>query len=252
MRLFGGQGSGASGRTFRAPSPVQCPIFPVEFRIEEFLKTLSPKKAAEGSMDFSSSLSSAGEDRERDEAEREGRALPSGGEPDARRRLDLDRTFSRYEASQSFNLVDVGAFFVAGPFGPLITKGYNFGSLFVGQVAASRIRALVSDWKVERRHLRRRRMWRWLRTKSRIGARGESRCRQRTASTMSPLLWSTGRGAPRCARRSHGPFLAPEVEKVSVLQTARGPVLTLLKEAGKLLGEGQCEVFYAGSVPPPK
>jgi hypothetical protein len=41
------------------------------------------------------------------------------------------------------------------------------------------------------------------------------------------------------------------VEKVSVLQTAAGPVLTLFKQAGKLLG-GQCEVFYAGSVPPPK
>ena len=35
----------------------------------------------------------------------------------------LDRTFSRYEASQRFNLVDGGAFFFAGPFGPLISKG---------------------------------------------------------------------------------------------------------------------------------
>ena len=46
-----------------------------------------------------------------------------------------------------------------------------------------------------------------------------------------------------------GSFL-PEVEKVSFLQSAAGPVLKLLRQAKDLFG-GRCEVFYAGSVAPP-
>jgi uncharacterized protein involved in outer membrane biogenesis len=61
MRLFGGQGSGS----LRADLSGSVPQYHVRyslsrFRIEEFLKTLSPRKAAEGSMDFSSILSTQG------------------------------------------------------------------------------------------------------------------------------------------------------------------------------------------------
>src|SRR4030065_897325 len=71
-----------------------------------------------------------------------GETLPLDG-------VALDRKVSRFEASQSFNLVDVGAFFIAGPFAPLITKGYDFASLFRGSGGSTTIRALVSDWQVE-------------------------------------------------------------------------------------------------------
>ncbi len=44
--------------------------------------------------------------------------------------LDIDALISKFERSQNFNLVDLGAFFLAGPFGPALTKSYNFGSLY--------------------------------------------------------------------------------------------------------------------------
>ena len=93
--------------------------------------------------------------------------------------VDLDRTFSRYEASQNFNLVDVGAFFIAGPFGPLITRGYNFASLFQGSGGSSRIRVLVSDWKVER-GIALAKDVAMATNENRIALVGESRFRQRT------------------------------------------------------------------------
>jgi len=105
------------------------------------------------------------------------RVLPSG-ESLTLDGVDSTATFSRYEASQNFNLVDVGALFIAGPFGPLITKGYDFGSLFVGSGGSSRIRVLVSGWRWNAAS-RRRRTWRWRRT--RTGSRSwEPRFRQRT------------------------------------------------------------------------
>jgi uncharacterized protein involved in outer membrane biogenesis len=150
MRLFGGDGSGSLRADFSGSvSQYHVRYSLAGFRIEEFLKTLSPKKAAEGSMDFSASLSMRGKTanemkRTADgEVSLRGENLTLGG-------VDLDRVFSRYEASQSFNLVDVGAFFFAGPFAPLITKGYDFASLFQGSGGSSRVRVLISDWKVER------------------------------------------------------------------------------------------------------
>jgi hypothetical protein len=40
---------------------------------------------------------------------------------------DIDKELSRYESGQSFNLVDVCAFFFAGPLGLAVTKEY-FGN----------------------------------------------------------------------------------------------------------------------------
>lgn len=62
---------------------------------------------------------------------------------------DIDQELSRIESSQNFNLVDVAAFFVAGPIGLVVTKGYNFGSIFQGSGGRSDIRKLISLWNVE-------------------------------------------------------------------------------------------------------
>jgi len=37
-------------------------------------------------------------------------------------RFDIDALIPKYERSQNFNLVEAGAFFLAGPFGPALTK----------------------------------------------------------------------------------------------------------------------------------
>ena len=59
------------------------------------------------------------------------------------------------------------------------------------------------------------------------------------------------KGCARVQQKIRGPFLKPEVEKPSVLGALAGPTRRLLKQARSLLG-GQCEVFYAGSVAPPR
>ena len=64
---------------------------------------------------------------------------------------DLDLEFSRYESSQHFNIVDVGAVFLAGPVGLVVTKGYNFASILEGSGGSSKILKLVSEWKIEQR-----------------------------------------------------------------------------------------------------
>ena len=60
-----------------------------------------------------------------------------------------------------------------------------------------------------------------------------------------------GKGCAKVRQKIRGPFRKPEVEKVSVLQTVGGPLLSLFKQAKGLFGK-PCEVFYSGSVAPPK
>ena len=43
--------------------------------------------------------------------------------------IDLDDILQRYNRSQKFNLTDVSAFMIAGPFGAVVTKGSDFTSL---------------------------------------------------------------------------------------------------------------------------
>jgi hypothetical protein len=61
-------------------------------------------------------------------------------------------------------------------------------------------------------------------------------------------------GCARVRQKISGPFSKPVVGKPSVLASLAGPVLNLLRKAGDLLpgSGGKCEVFYSGSVAPPK
>jgi AsmA protein len=249
MRLFGGQGSGS----FRADLSGSVPRYHVRyslsrFRIEEFLKVLSPKGVAEGPMDLSVSLSMRGKTADEMKRTADGE-VSLRGENLTVTGVDLDRTFSRYEASQRFNLVDVGAFFIAGPFAPLVTKGYDFATLFRGSGGSSRIRALVSDWEVER-GIARAKDVAMATNENRIALTGSLDFADERYLDVAVALVD-GNGCARLRQKIRGPFRKPEVEKVHVLQSVAGPVLELFKQAGKLLG-GKCEVVYAGSVGPPK
>jgi AsmA protein len=249
MRLFGGQGSGS----LRADLSDSVPQYRVRyslsrFRIEEFFKVLSPKKVAEGPMDLSATLSMRGKTAIEMKRTANGE-ISLRGENLTLDGVDLDRRFSRYEASQSFNLVDVGAFFIAGPFASLITKGYNFASLFRGSEGSTRIRALVSDWKVER-GIAQAKDVALATNENRIALMGSLDFVNERFDDVT-MAMVDGQGCAKVRQRIRGSFRKPEVEKVSFLQTVAGPVLKLFKRAEKLLGGG-CEVFYAGSVAPPK
>jgi hypothetical protein len=62
---------------------------------------------------------------------------------------DVDQLIEDYNRTQKFDLVDLGAVLVAGPFGPLLTKGADFARLY-GEIGhgKSEIRTLVSDWEI--------------------------------------------------------------------------------------------------------
>ena len=147
---FGAPGSGSVHADYTGPAPAYQIAYALpQFSIDEFLKAMSMKGVASGRMDLSANLSTQGHTVKdllqtmKGKVSLRGKGLTfSGG--------DLDREFAEFESSQTFDLVDVGAVLLAGPLGLLVTKGYDFASISQGAPGSSEIRALVSDWTIER------------------------------------------------------------------------------------------------------
>lgn len=250
MRLFHGQGSGSIEADFSAPVPhyvVRSSL--AKFRIEEYFRTLSSKKVAEGSMDFAANLSMRGNTFKELTRSAEGEASLRG-EHLTLYGNDLDSEFARFESSQNFNLVDVGAFFFAGPIGLVVTKGYDFASIFRGsEGSSSSIGKLLSDWRVES-GIAQAKDVAMATNANRVALKGRVNFVNETYDDVTIALIDT-HGCARVQQKISGPFGKPVVEKPNVLMSLAGPVVNLVKQAGDLLGI-KCEVFYAGVLPAPK
>jgi hypothetical protein len=250
MSFFGAQGSGSIQADFSGAVPVYHVRYSLpQFPIEELFKALSPNKVAEGPMDFSANLSLQGKTVNEMLQAAEGE-ISLRGENLTLKGTDLDREFARYETSQNFNLVDVGAFFFAGPFGMVVTKGYNFASIFQGSEGSSEIRILVSDWKVERGVAHSQDVA--MATKqNRVALTGRlDLVNQRFDDVTMALI--DAQGCAKVRQKIHGPFQKPVVEKPNIFMSLAGPAVRLLKKGRDLFPGGECKVFYAGSVAPPK
>lgn len=249
MSLFGGRGEGSLRADVTGPVPlcqVRCSL--PDFRIEEFLKALSPAKAAEGEMSFSLNLSMQGGSwgqliqTAAGDASLRGRDLTLMNN-------DLDGAISRFDSSQNFNLVDVGAVFLAGPVGLAVTKGYNFAGLFQGTGGTTRIGIVVSDWKVEHGVARAKDVA-MATPKNRLAVQGGLDFVHGQFADMTVAVVDAD-GCPRLRQTIRGPFEKPEVEKPHVLASLAGPLTSLFKKAKKIFPAAPCEVFYSGSVAPP-
>ena len=198
-------------------------------------------------LQFSANLSLQGKTTDALKRSVAGAASPYGG--NLRLEIgDLDRKFSRYESSQSFNLVDVGAFFFAGPLALGLTKGYDFARIFEGGGGTTTIRVLVSNWRVERgvAHATDVAM---ATKENRVALKGGLDFVSGRFDEVTVALIDA-KGCVRAKQRIRGPFRRPEIEEPQVLSTLSGPARKLIKQAGELFG-GKCHVFYAGSVEPP-
>lgn len=249
MHVFGGQGSGHVKMDLSGSVPGYLVHYVLsKFNLAQFFRTLSPKNVGAGTMDFAAEVSMKGTTV--DEAIRSAGGKASLRGHDLTLQIgDIDEKFARYEASQSFNLVDIGALFFAGPLGLVATKGFNFANLLQSPGGSSHIRALVSDWTIEHGVAYARDVA-MATQQNRVALKGELDFVNWRFKDVTVVLVDA-QGCARVRQKVSGPFAKPEVEKPDVLTSLAGPVRNLLRQAKTLLG-GQCDVFYAGSVTPPQ
>jgi AsmA protein len=249
MRLFDGHGSGDLQADFSGPVPVYHVRYRLtQFRLEDFFRNVSPKSIGTGFMDFSATLALQGRTTAALVPSAEGVAVLHGDNLTFATG-DLDASLSRFESSQSFNLIDFGAFFFAGPLGLAVTKSYNYARIFQGAPGTTSIRTLTSDWQVEHGVAQATDVA-MATPKNRVALKGgldfvNGRYEQVTVAAIDT------RGCVIVQQKVDGPFLNPVLEKPNALGTITGPARALLRDAGKLVG-AKCQVFYTGSVAPSK
>ncbi len=247
MQMMGGKGSGTIDADFTGAVPsYQIHYSVAQLQVDKLFKSLSSKKAGEGFLDFTADLSMRGFNAREMTRTSQGEASLRG--KDFTLAVgNLDEKFANYESSQNFNLIDVGAFFIAGPVGTAVTKGYNFASIFKNTAGNTDVRTLVSHWKVANGVARAQEVA--MTTKeNRLAMSGALDFVNREFDEVTVALLDD-KGCVRVEQKISGPFAKPEVAKPNVLRSLAGPVSRLVGKAKDLVGV-KCKMFIEGSVAP--
>jgi len=250
FQIFGGNGQGSIRGVMTGASPEYTVDFTItKFAFEKVLTTFRKQPSIRGPLDLQSHLTMQGNTAQEMTRTAHGKVTIQGQNL-VLQTVNLDQMLAKFEKSQNFNLVDVGAFFLAGPLGTLLTKGYEFGSLYQeSRSGTSTVQILVSDWKVEN---------------------GVAEAEDVALATQENRIALTGKldfvnrqfdhvtvavldqtGCARFSQTIHGPFRNPLVEKTRMLKSIGGPMTSLFNKTMKFVQGGKCEIVYAGSVKHP-
>jgi AsmA protein len=254
MNIFGGTGRGSVHLDVTGALPHYRVITTLNrFRIEELIQAYSSgetlQKSMEGMVNFSADLTATG--KSLDEVKRSFSGDVSlNGENLMLYNIDIDALIPKYERSQNFNLVDVGAYFLVGPFGPILTKSYNFGSLYEeSRGGKGSISKLASIWKVKN-GIAGAIDVAFATQKYRIALKGGLNFINDQFDDVTVAVLDK-RGCAVYSQKVHGPFSKAKIEKISVLKSITGSVTNALKDAWKFVG-GDCKIFYSGAVAQPE
>ncbi len=254
MNILGGTGKGSIRLDVTGPSPqyrVTCNLNQVmmENLLQKFSSEKIPQKAMEGLINLSADLTAMGKNMDEVKQSLNGN-ISLNGENLMFYNMDIDALIGKYERSQNFNLVDVGAFVLAGPFGPLFTKSFNFVRLYEeSQGGKGVIKKLVSEWKVKSGIAKAVDVA--LASKQyRIAMKGGLNFvnEQFLDVTVAAL---DKRGCAVFSEKIHGPFSKPQIEKENIFKSISGSLLNPLQDAWKFIKGEECTVFYSGSVAQP-
>jgi AsmA protein len=255
MDIFGGTGKGSMHMDVTGATPHYRVIAALDrLRVEELVTAASPgkfpPKSIEGAVKVSADLTAAGRNAQEVKRSLAG-DLSLNGENLMLYSFDIDALIVKYEQSQNFNLVDVGAFFLAGPFGPAITKSYDFGSLYEElQGGKGLIKKLVSVWNVNK-GIAEAVDVALASKKHRIAMKGGLNFNNDRFVDVTVAVLDK-RGCAVYSQKVHGPFRKPQIGKVSIFKSVTGPVSNALADAWKFIRGRACGVFYAGSVAQPE
>lgn len=242
LRLFGAQGNGSVRADFTADLPaIRMAVALPQFNLADALLLKPGQQPPEGRADFAAALTMQGRDAIALKRSLQGK-VSLRGSGIVLHGVDLDETFDRFEDSQNFNLVDVGAVLLAGPIGLAVTKGHDFASILGGLKGRSDIRTLVSDWSISHGVLKADDVA-IATLRHRVAMQGRlNLVDERFDGVTVALLDNAGCATVRQAIRGH--FSRPVIERPSTLRALAGPVVSLLKK----VVPGKCEPYYVGSV----
>ncbi len=248
-QMFGGGLAGEMDFDLTGPGGHELKLILEGFELAQFVETFHEGQALDGTADFSSEVVFSGLTMADMVESLEGTA-ELGGSEWILHGQDLDEALGRYESSQQFNLVDVGALVVAGPAGLAVTRGYSFASLFQDHGEQTPVNELVSNWDI---------------SGGRAGAGDVAFSTAKNRLAVTGGLDFVGRrfdemivavvdreGCAMVEQKIQGSFQNPEIDEPNFLETIAGPVISLVEQGVEVFRDEDCEIFYDGSVEHPR
>ncbi|MEA1898155.1 MAG: hypothetical protein U9N53_10895, partial [Bacteroidota bacterium] len=162
------------------------------------------------------------------------------------RGLDIDKFITRFQRSQHFNLVDLGAVLLAGPVGLAVTKGSDFALVFVHNPDEfSSITELISNNSIKDGQLELSDVA-FATEKNRIAAKGWlnfiSDSLDITIGVVNP------KGCEILSQQVQGTLKEPNLGKVHIIAKLFAPVSNIFKDK---YGD-DCDSFYTGKLKHPE
>lgn len=165
--------------------------------------------------------------------------------------FDIDGFVRKIKVSRDINLVDIGAYAIAGPLGALATKGVDVLKLAWDAYRDEQqvIEELVCNWSIQNGVVQTEDVA--LRTReNRLALRGAINLSAGSYDGMTLGLLDD-KGCARLTEKISGPLDHPTVEKAGIIGTLAGPLVGVLKQGWELLNPKDCTPFYQGEVKPP-
>jgi len=161
---------------------------------------------------------------------------------------DLDQLIEAYNRTQNVNLIDLGSVLVAGPFGPLLTKGSDLARLYGGMgKGESEIRKLVSDWEIVD-GIATAKDVAFSTVKNTVAFRGDLNL---VTGSYQDFFVATvdQQGCAQVKQQITGSFANPHAQGFAS-KSILGPLESTIRGALKLGKPDRCKLFYSGSALP--
>ena len=219
-----------------------------QFEIGAFMAMLAPDQVTAGTMELDLDLSAQGRTWQDVRNSATGSVNLTSGQL-VLEGYDLDEELDDYSDTQRFNLIDVGAVFLAGPIGLVASRGYAFTGMLEGSGGSTQIDQMVSEWTIDSGVAQARDVaFRTL--KNRLALSGALDFTDYHFRDLKVAVLDR-EGCSIVEQRITGPFREPEVEQPNFLVTVAGPLLDLIERGVQAITDEDCEAFYTGSMAHP-
>jgi len=240
LQMMGGKGSAKIDGDFSGDAPSYQVHYEIsQLQVSEFFKSIAPNKKGTGRLDFSCDLALHGFNSTDLIRTAKGEASLRGKDIDLAIG-DLDDKLQRFKSTQSFDLIDIGAFLIAGPIGPAVTKGAEFAAALENSEGNTHVSSFVSQWKVDRgiAHA----VDVAMTTKENtIAMRGDLDFPKKEYEGVTIAVLDNS-GCARVEQKVSGSFAKPDMEKPDVLKSLTGPLRHVVEKVKDMAGE-KCEAF---------
>jgi AsmA protein len=249
LDAFGGKGTG----TFAADTSEQTPRFELSVdvprcRVEHLLEALRTEPVIGGEAALAMHVRAAGRNKDELTQTLSGDVSLSGSNLHTHD-LDLDKLIHKFDKTRGFNLIDLAAFFIAGPLGPIATKGVDFGRVYkqlgTGEGTLDR---LLTTWRIDD-GIAEAKDCALATKKNRVAFAGKIELVHGVYQNAAIAVLDE-RGCSRYTEKLSGPVGGRQPLAKRTAKALVGPFVGFFQKLDHAF-DTKCDVFYSGSVPQP-